>query len=89
MATNLHDLGGLRGEQALGKTTARRCSVLPRAALAGVALAFMNYIVYSHALERVAAEGSGLIVYYDYGNSKSCEVPEEIVSAIQDLQGRG
>jgi len=41
MATNLHDLGGLRGEQALGKTTARRCSVLPRAALAGVALAFM------------------------------------------------
>jgi len=48
----------------------------------------MNYIVYSQSLERVAAEGSGLIVYYDYGSSKSCEIPAEILSAIQDLEAR-
>ena len=46
----------------------------------------MQFIVYSESLQRVAAEGEGLIVYYDYRQGKSCEIPSVILSAINDLQ---
>jgi acyl-CoA thioesterase FadM len=36
--------------------------------------------------QKVAAEGEGLIVYYDYRQGKSCKVPNAILSAINDLQ---
>ncbi|MFC1665154.1 acyl-CoA thioesterase [Pseudomonadota bacterium] len=46
----------------------------------------MQYVVYSESLKRVAAEGEGLIVYYDYQRERSCEIPEVILSAINRLQ---
>ncbi len=46
----------------------------------------MKYFVYSEKLAQVAAEGEGLIVYYDYAHEKSCEIPEVILSAIQSIQ---
>ena len=46
----------------------------------------MKYIVYSERLDKVAAEGEGLIVYYDYQRETSCEIPEVILSSINKLQ---
>jgi acyl-CoA thioesterase FadM len=36
-----------------------------------------------HAPCAVAAEGEGLLVYYDYNNSRSCEISQVIVAAIE------
>jgi len=47
----------------------------------------MKYAVYSENLERLAAEGEGLIVFYNYQLGKSCEIPATIVTAINALQG--
>lgn len=44
----------------------------------------MDYAVYSERLGGIAAEGQGLLVYYDYNAAKSCEIPESIVNAIQN-----
>lgn len=46
----------------------------------------MKYLVYSERLKRLAAEGEGLIVYYDYEQERSCEIPEIILAAINVLQ---
>jgi len=46
----------------------------------------MKYVVYSEKLKKVAVEGEGLIVYYDYQRGKSCAIPVAILSAINALQ---
>ena len=46
----------------------------------------MEYAVYSERLQAVAAEGAGLVVYYDYANGISCEIPDAIVAAIKALE---
>ncbi len=46
----------------------------------------MKYRVYSEELDKVAAEGDAVIVTYDYGKRKSCDIPEEIVSNIKSLE---
>src|SRR3954451_6130028 len=38
----------------------------------------MDYCVYSHRHQRMAAEGEGLIVSYDYRNLKKTPLPEEL-----------
>ena len=43
----------------------------------------MKYSVYSEKLDKQAAEGEGLIVFYDYKRKLSCEIPAEIVSAFE------
>ncbi|MCP5325341.1 MAG: acyl-CoA thioesterase [Oceanospirillaceae bacterium] len=45
----------------------------------------MQYRVVSEKLNAVAAEGEGLIVYYDYQNARSCKIPAEILSAMQAI----
>jgi acyl-CoA thioester hydrolase len=45
----------------------------------------MEYVVFSEKHDAIAAEGEGLIVYYDYADGKSCEIPEVIVSAMNQL----
>ena len=47
----------------------------------------MEYAIFSEELGSLIAEGEGLIVYYDYANGKSCEIPESIVTAIKALEG--
>ena len=42
----------------------------------------MDYIVYSHSLDTIAATGSGLVVYFDYTLNHSCEIPQTIVKQI-------
>ena len=46
----------------------------------------MKYLVYSERLNKIAAEGEGLIVYYDYQRERSCEIPKVILSSINALQ---
>lgn len=49
----------------------------------------MESIVFSEQRGAVAAEGGGLIVYYDYNRGKSCEIPENIATAIRTLEADG
>lgn len=46
----------------------------------------MEYVVFSEKLGAITAEGDGLIVYYDYANGNSCEIPSDIVTAIRKLE---
>ena len=46
----------------------------------------MQYFVFSENAGELAAEGEGLIVYYDYTAGHSCPVPQNIVEAIADLE---
>lgn len=47
----------------------------------------MEFVVFSERHVAIAAEGDGLVVYYDYANGKSCEIPKAIVTAIKKLEG--
>ena len=44
----------------------------------------MEYAVYSEKLDGIAAEGEGLLVYYDYHQGRSCEIPSKILDRIMD-----
>tara|TARA_B100000029_G_C17232466_1_gene835873 strand:- start:2 stop:433 length:432 start_codon:yes stop_codon:yes gene_type:complete len=47
----------------------------------------MKYAVWSEGQDkRPAAEGSGLIVYYDYQNNKRASLPDEILSNIKKIE---
>ncbi len=46
----------------------------------------MEYIVVSRRLEKVAAKGEGVLVAYDYRNSKKSTIPEEVKTLILDLE---
>ncbi len=46
----------------------------------------MKFVVLSEKLNKVAAEASGLMVYYDYAAGKACSIPESIVAAMQNLK---
>ncbi len=45
------------------------------------------YRLVSHKLGKVAAEGEGLVVCYDYENGRKAELPEPIRKAIESLKG--
>lgn len=46
----------------------------------------MKYAVYSEQLECIAAEGKGLLVYFDYGKNQSCDIPPQFVPQLKALQ---
>ncbi len=46
----------------------------------------MNYVVVSHEHEKIAAEGEGLIVAYDYREKKKTLLPQEIRVRIELLE---
>ena len=46
----------------------------------------MAYALFSHALEKVAAEGEGTIVCYDYRNSCKAPLPERIKRRIAQIE---
>ncbi len=47
----------------------------------------MDYGVISHKHQKIAAEGEGLIVSYDYKAAKKVPIPEEIKERILKLEG--
>ena len=46
----------------------------------------MDYVVYSEALNRVAAQGKGLIVMFDYANHQKAPLPTDIRAKIDALE---
>lgn len=46
----------------------------------------MEYCVYSHTHQKIAAEGTGLIVAYDYKEKKKTKIPEELISYLKKLE---
>lgn len=46
----------------------------------------MEYAVFSEEQETIAAKGEGLVVYYDYNQAKSCEIPNAIRDNFNKLQ---
>ena len=46
----------------------------------------MKYLVVSHGHKRVAAEGEGLIISYNYRELRKVPLPDEIKRRIEDLE---
>lgn len=46
----------------------------------------MEYAVYSQSSNSIAAEGSGIIVAYDYNRNQKCTLPVEIRKKIEELE---
>lgn len=46
----------------------------------------MKYVVISHQHQRIAAEGEGIIVSYDYRGKKKAPLPQEIKTRIEALE---
>lgn len=49
----------------------------------------MEYFVVSHKHQKIAAEGSGLIVCFDYQQNKKAELPAELKRRIEQLERVG
>lgn len=46
----------------------------------------MEYAVYSHSSKSIAAEGSGIIVVYDYNKNQKCAMPPGMKRKIEELE---
>jgi acyl-CoA thioester hydrolase len=46
----------------------------------------MKYLIVSHQHQRIAAEGEGIIVSYDYRGKKKAPLPQEIKARIEALE---
>jgi acyl-CoA thioester hydrolase len=46
----------------------------------------MEYVIFSQKLAKLVAEGSGEIIYFDYTQQCSHEVPSEVVASMLTLQ---
>lgn len=46
----------------------------------------MSYIIVSHRHQKIAAEGDGVIVMYDYREGKKTAIPDAIRRRIQDIE---
>ena len=46
----------------------------------------MFYAVYSQKLQKIAAEGEGLVVCFDYRNNRKASLPEELKRKISELE---
>ena len=48
----------------------------------------MKYSVASHRLSKIAAEGEGVLVTYDYRNDRKVTVPAELRRSILDIEAQ-
>ncbi len=46
----------------------------------------MRYAVFSHRHERIAAEGSGRIVSFDYGSGRKIDLPDAVAERLSALR---
>ena len=46
----------------------------------------MQYFVVSHRYQKIAAEGDGLIVCFNYNENKKAPLPAELIKRIEDLE---
>ena len=47
----------------------------------------MEHVIVSHKIERVAAEGGGVLVAYHYPEKKKTVMPEALIEYIQEVEG--
>lgn len=47
----------------------------------------MSYAVYSTALQRVAAEGDGVTVWFDYNKGQRVEIPADVRAVLERAAG--
>jgi acyl-CoA thioester hydrolase len=48
----------------------------------------MSYVIMSHRHQKIAAEGDGLVVMYDYNDGRKTAIPDEIRLRIQEIEER-
>jgi acyl-CoA thioester hydrolase len=46
----------------------------------------MEYSVFSEQQQKVVAEGTGMMVYFDFKTQRSVEIPEQVVAQMRALQ---
>ena len=46
----------------------------------------MKYVIASHTHQRVAAEGEGVVVIYDYREKKKAAIPKEVRERIEEME---
>ena len=56
-----------------------------RASVTGPKKILMEFCVYSEQFDAIAAKGSGLVIYFDYADQRSCDIPEQIAAAVMSL----
>jgi len=61
-------------------------SIGARVASVGEDRFMMNYVVFSHKLERIAAEGEGIMVCYDYRQNRKASVPPGLRQRIEEIE---
>lgn len=49
----------------------------------------MKYVVVSHRHQKIAAEGEGVVVMYDYREGKKTAIPEELHKRMLAMEKRG
>ena len=49
----------------------------------------MKYVVVSHKHQKIAAEGEGVVVIYNYREGKKTAMPDEIRKRIEEMEKRG
>ncbi|MFZ2446550.1 MAG: thioesterase family protein [Syntrophobacteraceae bacterium] len=49
----------------------------------------MEYRVVSHRLSKVAAEGEGVLITYDYQNKRKVPMPADLKQSILDIERKG
>ncbi len=49
----------------------------------------MKYVVVSHRHQKIAAEGEGVVVMYDYREGKKTAIPDEIHKRMLAMEKRG
>jgi acyl-CoA thioester hydrolase len=47
----------------------------------------LDHVVYSETLGQVAADGSSIVVLFDYQSQRPVRIPQEMLAAIERLQG--
>jgi acyl-CoA thioester hydrolase len=48
----------------------------------------MSYVIVSHRHQKIAAEGDGVVVMYDYNDGRKTAIPDEIRLRIQKIEQR-
>jgi len=48
----------------------------------------MQFRIFSEKLQRIAAEGDGVIVSYNYRERRKAPIPQEVRRRIEELEGR-
>jgi acyl-CoA thioester hydrolase len=48
----------------------------------------MEYLIVSEMQQAVAAEGTGLVVVYDYNRNQKCVMPKEMRERIEEIERR-